>query len=474
MYRTAIVWFRNDLRLADNVTLHEATQKAERIYPVYCFDPRQFGEMEIGEPKTGPHRAQFLLESVADLRQNLRNLGSDLIIRQGIPENVISHLAQELGASAVFASKEVTREETKAAEVLEEKLNARGIELIQEWQSTLFHIDDIPWPIKNVPDIFSQFRKEAEGAVEVRPVVSPPSQLNAIEEMAVGDLPSLDDLGLETPASEPRVVLPYRGGETAGAQRLHEYLWDGNHLRNYKETRNGLLGADYSSKFSAWLANGSLSPRIIHREVRRYEAERIKNKSTYWLIFELLWRDYFRFIAKKYGDRIFQVGGIKQEDPYLRDDWGAFNKWKAGDTGVPFIDANMREINATGFMSNRGRQNVASFLVKDLKVNWTWGAAYFESKLIDYDVCSNWCNWNYVAGVGNDPRENRYFNIMSQAQRYDPQGDYVRHWIPELSHVEGKRVHYPTEIPQEELESFGVVIGEDYPKPLVGFDKWLY
>ena len=474
MHRSAIVWFRNDLRLLDNVVLREATRRSQRVYPVYCFDPRQFSETALGEPKTGSHRAKFLIESVTDLRQNLQKIGSDLIIRQGIPESVIVQLAREVEATAVFASKEATSEEASVEAALEHNLNTQGIELMLEWQSTLFHIDDIPWPIKNVPDIFSQFRKEAERSVEVRSLVSAPSQLHAVDDVPTGKIPTLDDLGLEPPAYDARAVLRYRGGETAGMQRLRQYIWEQDLLPNYKDTRNGLLGADYSSKFSAWLANGSLSPRVIHREVRNYELERTKNKSTYWLIFELLWRDYFRFIAKKYGNRIFQTSGIRQEEPYLRNDRGAFEKWKNGDTGVPFIDANMREINATGFMSNRGRQNVASFLIKDLKVNWTWGASYFESKLIDYDVCSNWCNWNYVAGVGNDPRENRYFNIMSQAQRYDPQGEYVRHWIPELSHVEGKRVHYPTEIPREELEALGVVIGEDYPKPLVGFEKWLY
>ncbi len=474
MHPSSIVWFRNDLRLLDNVALHEAIQKSTHVYPVYCFDPRQFTETEIGESKTGAHRAQFLLESVADLRENLRQRGSDLIVRQGIAESVIAQLAQKMGATAVFASKEATSEENAVEISLEKSLNAQGIELNLVWQSTLLHIDDIPWPIKNVPDIFTQFRKEAERSVEVRPVVPAPEQLNPLPDVCVGDLPSLDDLGLDPPEPDPRGVLDHRGGETEGTRRLHAYLWDTDALATYKETRNGLLGADYSTKFSAWLANGSLSPRVVHQQVLAYEAERTKNKSTYWLIFELLWRDYFRFIAKKYGSRIFQIGGIKQEDLYLRDDFGAFEKWKNGSTGVPFIDANMREINATGFMSNRGRQNVASFLVKDLKVNWTWGASYFESRLIDYDVCSNWCNWNYVAGVGNDPRENRYFNIMSQAQRYDPQGEYVRHWIPELAHVEGKRVHYPTEIPNEELEALGVVIGEDYPEPLVGFNRWLY
>ena len=474
MPRISLVWFRNDLRLHDNVVLHEAIQKSQQVYPVYCFDPRQFAETEIGEPKTGPFYANFLLESVAELRHNLQKLGSDLIVRQGIPENVISQLAKETGAMAVYASKEAASDEVAVEAALERNLNTLGIELELAWQSTLFHIDDIPWPIKNLPDIFSQFRKEAEHSVKVRAITPTPTQLNALDTVNVGLIPTLDDLGLSLPSHDPRAALHYQGGETAGKERLQSYFWDHDLLPVYKETRNGLLGADYSSKFSAWLANGSLSPRVIYQEVRRYESERVKNKSTYWLIFELLWRDYFRFIAKKYGSRIFQTSGIRQEEPYLRDDWGAFEKWKTGNTGVPFIDANMREINASGYMSNRGRQNVASFLVKDLKVNWTWGAAYFESKLIDYDVCSNWCNWNYVAGVGNDPRENRYFNIMSQAQRYDPQGEYVRHWIAELSHVEGKRVHYPTEIPTEELASLGVVIGEDYPRPLVGFNKWLY
>ena len=474
MHQASLVWFRNDLRLLDNVTLTEAIRQSDRVYPVYCFDPRQYEETELELPRTGPHRAQFLLETVADLRKNLQAIGSDLIVRQGLPETVLPQLAQDLEASAVFASKEVTSEETRAERAVEEKLHAQGIELTLIWQATLLHVDDIPWPIKNVPDIFSQFRKEAEKAVAVRPTQPQPERLNTVDDVRLGELPTLEDLGLEKPAYDPRAVLRYEGGETAGRQRLHEYFWEHDCLREYKETRNGLLGADYSSKFSAWLANGSLSPRVIYREVKRYEQEQVKNKSTYWLIFELLWRDYFRFIAKKYEDRIFLPTGIQQKDLYLKKDYGAFEKWKNGMTGVPFIDANMREINATGFMSNRGRQNVASFLVKDLQVNWTWGASYFETLLVDYDVCSNWCNWNYAAGVGNDPRENRYFNIMSQAQRYDPQGDYVRHWIPELSDLPGKKVHYPTEISHQELAASGVIIGEDYPKPLVGFDKWLY
>ena len=474
MHQKAIVWFRNDLRLQDNVTLHTAIQNAEIVYPVYCFDPRQYQETDIGLPKTGAFRAKFIVETVQNLRDNLRNIGSDLIVRQGLPETIIPQLAAELGATAVYATKEVTSEEIAVEKKLEEKLLPERILFELHWQSTLFHIDDIPWPIKSLPDTFSSFRKEAERGTEVRESLPAPAEMRAQSEIPGGDLPNLDELGLSRPPSDGRAVLQYAGGESAAQQRLYYYLWEKDLLKTYKETRNQMLGDAFSSKFSAWLAIGALSPRVVYEEVKQYEQERIKNKSTYWLVFELLWRDYFRFVAKKYGNRLFDVRGLQDKGIEYHNDLATFERWKRGETGVPFIDANMRELNASGYMSNRGRQNVASFLVKDLKVNWTWGASYFETLLVDYDVCSNWGNWNYIAGVGNDPREDRYFNIMSQAKRYDPQGDYVRHWIPELSEIHGKKIHYPEKVQEEHLVKAGVSLGRDYPKPMVSFDKWLY
>jgi deoxyribodipyrimidine photo-lyase len=269
-------------------------------------------------------------------------------------------------------------------------------------------------------------------------------------------------------------VLPFAGGETAGLARLQQYFWQQDLLRSYKETRNGLLGADYSSKFSAWLAHGCLSPRLIYDEVKKYEAKRAKNESTYWLVFELLWRDYFRFVAKKFGNRLFSPAGIKGgTDLGLRQDARLFDKWAQGLTGIPFIDANMVELAQTGFMSNRGRQNVASFLVKDLHIDWRWGAMYFETLLVDYDVCSNWGNWNYVAGVGNDPRENRYFNILRQAKQYDPKGAYVKHWLPALERLPASFVHVVGDLPKPDLSAHGIRLGADYPYPIVRTDKWL-
>ncbi|NDC31277.1 MAG: cryptochrome DASH, partial [Bacteroidetes bacterium] len=179
-------------------------------------------------------------------------------------------------------------------------------------------------------------------------------------------------------------------------------------------------GENYSSKFSAWLSMGCLSAREIFQEIKKYEAQYTANESSYWMVFELIWRDYFRFIMKKYKHRFFMPNGIKKSGVQThKHNPALFEKWINGQTGNDFIDANMLELKLSGFMSNRGRQNVASYLCHNLKLDWRYGAAYFEQQLIDYDVCSNWGNWAYVAGVGNDPRENRVFNIEKQANDYD-------------------------------------------------------
>ncbi len=469
-----LIWFRNDLRLQDQEPFYRACRRSASIIPVYCFDPRHFEETVLGFPKTDHFRAQFLLQSIQNLRDQLKDMGSDLLIRVGHPEDIIPKLAEEFQASAVFASQEVTDEELRLENALEERLLKQKVELEFFWTSTLYHLEDLPFPMNNLPDIFTRFRKEVERGVNIRGLFPKPTIQKPLRFENPGDLPSLTDLGLAPPNRDERSVLPFYGGASAAWQRLEDYIWDKECLATYKETRNGLLGADYSSKFSPWLAHGCISPKEIYYQVKEFETNVTKNQSTYWLIFELIWRDYFRFVAKKYGTRLFKKGGIQNKTPHrLYDKPDLFQKWMDGLTGVPFIDANMRELKYTGFMSNRGRQNVASFLVKDLKVNWTWGAMYFESKLMDYDVCSNWGNWNYVAGVGNDPRENRYFNILSQAKRYDPKGAYVKFWLPELRKLPANQVHIPSQLGRTEQERWEMILGADYPFPMVKPEKWM-
>lgn len=240
--------------------------------------------------------------------------------------------------------------------------------------------------------------------------------------------------------SDARGVLAFKGGETAALARLQHYFWGSKALSEYKLTRNRLLGADYSSKFSPWLSFGNISPRYIAAMVKRYEAEHGANDSTYWLLFELLWRDFFRFASIGWGKRLFRIYGPRGEaagtasgetKKWLQD-YRLFKAWASGKTGWPFVDANMRELLLTGFMSNRGRQNVASFLTKDMDIDWRIGAEWFEALLVDHDPCSNYGNWQYSSGVGSDPREDRYFLIPKQAKDYDGRGDYMRHWLPEL------------------------------------------
>ncbi|MCL6260483.1 DASH family cryptochrome [Aquiflexum sp. TKW24L] len=475
-YNRVIVWFKNDLRLHDNAALFSACKESSEIIPVYCFDPRQFNEVELGIQKTGSFRAKFLLEAVDNLRSNLIGLKSNLILRIGKPEEQIPLLAEEIQAEAVYFSEEVTQEEKNVENALENALWKKGVQTRTFWQSTLFHIEDLPFPVNQTPEVFTQFRKECEKFSKVRKTIQKPKSINFPEiSCDLGLIPELSTLGLQEPASSKKGVLPFTGGEDAAMQRLQTYFWENDSLKTYKETRNGLLGPDYSSKFSAWLALGCISPRFIYEEVNRYETLRKKNDSTYWLVFELIWRDYFRFVSKKHGSKIFSLQGIKNHVDNWRKDEKLFWNWAEGSTGIPFVDANMRELNETGFISNRGRQNVASFLVNDLGIDWRWGAMYFESQLIDYDVCSNWGNWMYVAGVGNDPRENRYFNILKQANIYDKKGDFIRHWIPELGKIPGFDIHQPDSLTKNELRSYGVHLGANYPHPIVAFstrEKW--
>ena len=466
-----LIWYRNDLRVHDREAIHAALRAEATIIPVYCFDDRAFGTTSFGFPKTGSYRAQFLIESVRDLRNSLQQLGSNLIVRRGIPENIISAIAEQLKVDAVYYQQEVTDEEIKVEQALDKALSSKGIVTKSFWEATLYLREDLPFAITEIPELYTNFRKQVEKKSAIEEALPVPKKLSPLPDIDIGKIPELSELGLETPIADDRRVLDFKGGETAAISRLNDYFWQADCLKKYKETRNEMLGANYSSKFSPWLALGCISPRYIYQQVQKYETERVKNNSTYWLIFELIWRDFFRFIAAKHGNKIFQISGLQGIEIPWKEDWERFNLWREGKTGYPLVDANMRELAATGFMSNRGRQNVASFLTKNLGINWQMGAEWFESLLIDYDVCSNWGNWNYTAGVGNDARGFRYFNIPKQSKDYDPKALYIKHWLPELDPLPSAIAREPWKLTQDEQKRYGVRLGVDYPRPVVDFFK---
>ena len=476
MADTTVVWFRRDLRVHD----HEPLTSADGpVIGVYAFDPRLYDRREFGGhdsfryQKTGSHRTQFRREAVADLRQRLRELGSELLVRHDRPERAVPAVATALDADRVAFHSRPTPEERTVESRVETRLREEGIDPRRSWGHTLYHPADLGEPYTEIPDTYTPFRQAVEEAAEVRSPLGAPSSLTPPAEadsVEAGSVPDRETLGVPTPPTDERRVCAFDGGETAAKRRLEAYMWDGDNLREYKQTRNGLLGADYSSKFSPWLNEGCLSPRFVNSEVERYERERVANDDTYWLVFELLWRDFFQFQFAKHGATHFSREGIRRRtDIDWRDDDSQFERWAAGETGIPFVDANMRELNRTGYMSNRGRQNVASFLANDLRLDWRRGAAYFETQLVDYDPCSNYGNWAYIAGVGNDSR-NRSFDVLNQAERYDPNGEYVRHWLPALADAPTDAIHRPWTLSPGEQAANDLHLGVDYPQPMIDPD----
>jgi deoxyribodipyrimidine photo-lyase len=466
MNKKAIIWFRQDLRIHDNEAISDALQSTKELIPVFVFDERTFkGKTRYGFHKTGRYRSKFIIDSIKDLRASLHKRNLPLIVRIGKPEEIISEIAAEYKTSWVFCNRERTTEELYVQDQLELKLWTIGQEVRYSRGKMLYYTADLPFPITHTPDTFTTFRKEVEKITIIREPIDIcfDGAENGAPELEEGDIPELADFGFD------QNFEPYlQGGESEALNRLNFYLWESKGIATYKETRNESEGMQYSSKFSSYLSQGCLSPKLIMSELKKFEKEVIQNESTYWMFFELLWRDFFRLMAKKYERKIFLNGGIKgtpRDD--LSDNKKLFQIWSDGQTGYPFIDAHMRQLNATGFMSNRGRQNVASFLINNLAVNWQLGAEYFESLLIDYDPCSNWGNWNYLAGVGTDPREQRVFNVVKQSKKYDPEARLIRKWCPELNPLPSNMIHYPAQFSSAELDDYGIVLGKNYPKPII-------
>ncbi len=424
---TNLVWFRNDLRVKDNAVLYKACQNGAHVIAIYCIDPRQFEKKSSNFKKTEKYRAKFLLDTLKDLKANLHQLNIDLLVYNNRPEIVIPELCEIHDIKNICYQKEWTQEEITIENALIQRLNPE-LKLISVYNQFLYHPEDINIEVSKIPQVFTVFRKKLEKYVSIREeeTIEKRSPENRIENHT--KIPTLQEIGFEDFETHPHSAFPFQGGETAAQDRLEDYFFNTKKLGFYKKTRNGLVGKDYSSKFSSWLANGSISARTIYWKVKQFENQHYKNQSTYWLIFELIWRDYFKYVSLKHGNQIFKLDGILNTNYEWSTNQSQIDKWINGETQSDFVNANMIELKETGWMSNRGRQNAASYFAKELELDWRIGAAYFEALLIDYDVHSNYGNWMYVAGVGNDPR-NRKFNVQLQAERYDSNGKFRKLWL---------------------------------------------
>lgn len=286
------------------------------VLPVYCFDPRDYGKSSSGFDKTGPYRASFLIESVSNLRKNLQERGSDLIVRIGRPETVLAELVKEVGAEAVYAHREVSHDEVKGEEKIDMKLKDEGVEVKYFWGSTLYHIDDLPFKLEEMPTNYGGFRERVQG-LKIRKTIDALDQLRGLPaagDVVAGEIPSLVDLGLNPTATMTQAKASANvslvGGETEAIQRLKKFAAEcQKQLNKDGSDDSSIYGANFSCKISPWLAMGCLSPRSMFDELKKSASRTIsaQNKKDggdagmNWLMYELLWRDFFRFITKKYS-----------------------------------------------------------------------------------------------------------------------------------------------------------------------------
>jgi deoxyribodipyrimidine photo-lyase len=438
-----IYWFRNDLRLHDQPALHKAIQLATQhqtwLLPIYIHDEALDQNTQWGFVRTSAVRKTWTAMALRDVSRQLQACQSELIQLTGNPVAVLSALSQKLNPMRVIC------EDIAAPYELEHiaQLQAARIPIETIWQSTLMAASDLPFDVDKVPDTFTNFRHAVEkpGLKVQAPLVSvaqlkslpplPPLQAFKTLLASISVLPDLSASSADL--SDPRAAFPwglpeFDGGETCALAHLARYCNSGL-PSTYKQTRNELVGVDYSTKWSPWLATGALSARQAWATLKAYEQLHGENESTYWIGFELLWRDHFRWLHLKHGAKMYHAQGLSKEvlpPPPHRPQ--QFEAWCTANTGHEFIDAGLRELKFTGYVSNRMRQNLASYLIHDLGCDWRAGAAWFESQLIDYDVYSNQGNWLYLSGRGTDPRGSRRFNPDKQAKDYDPNGGYRALW----------------------------------------------
>src|SRR4030095_8406244 len=415
MFRS-ILWFRQDLRLHDNEALIESVLNSDELMPVFIFSPKQFVQKtRYGTPKTGIARTKFLIESISDLRQNLRKMGSDLIVRIGNPENILYELASTYKINWVYCNRERTLEEVNVQDKLEKKLWTIGREVRYSRGKMLFHTSDLPFPITHCPDSFTLFKKETEQLVPVRTPLEIPYKIPSLPiGVDPGMIPDLSDL---INSKEKGPIHFFNGGETAGLEALSQYGTD--HPPSFMANEGTML--------SPWLSMGCLSPKKVYYEAALLE----KGKDE--LQQYLFYRDYLRLMGKKYGDRIFYKSGIKGVPILTKENPKTLLAWQQGNTGVAIVDAAMHQLNQLGWLPDSLRRLSASYYLKVLKQDWRKGAAWFESKLIDYDPCSNWVSWLNFAGLGPDTREDRIINYEAVGKKLDPQGEYINAWIPQYS-----------------------------------------
>ncbi|MBC8104827.1 MAG: deoxyribodipyrimidine photo-lyase [Cytophagales bacterium] len=452
-------WFRRSIRLEDNRALLEAVASAERTVPVFILDPAI-----LTHPTTGVARTRFLFEALADVDASLRSRGSRLLVRHGKPVEELERLAAETGATALFFGREYEPYGRERDAAVTEAMSRRGVAVFPFSDHLLSEPEDIRSKSGSVYTVFTPYKR----VWFEKPIEAPaaaPERITTPSDLRSEPLPTLPaEAGVEGVSDQkPRV----RGSE-AEARRWLEAFLDGC-VSEY-DTARDYPAHEGTSRLSAYLRMGVISPRRVFAEVQtRRKSLGLEKKAgaDTWLS-ELAWRDFYYQILFHFPHVVGGAFRPVYDAVSWENDDNLFLAWCEGRTGYPMVDAAQRQMNAEAWMHNRARMVTASFLTKDLLCDWRLGEKYFMQKLVDGDTASNNGGWQWAAGTGTDAQPFfRIFNPVSQGEKFDPNGEYVKRWIPELKGVPAKYIHRPWELSVLEQEAVRCVLGRDYPKPIV-------
>ncbi|MDE8348050.1 MAG: deoxyribodipyrimidine photo-lyase [Acidocella sp.] len=449
-----IVWFKNDLRLADNPALHAALQSAERILPVFVLDDH----MPAIETPGGASR-WWLHHSLSALAADLRVIGAELVLRRGEASHIIPALALETGASAVHTARAHEPAMRAVDKQVATALQVHKIEFHRHLSAALFAPERITTKTGGVYGVYTPFSRACFDAGVSEDELPVPTNIPGVRNIASDDLsswallPTQPDWAQAFPAS-------WQPGEAGAHQKLAAFLQTA--VGPYADARN-LPGQPGTSRLSPHLHFGEISPRTVWNR-----AVHAKGQGVQTYLKELLWREFSMYLLWHHPN----LASVPIRSEFANfpwaDDRAGLRAWQRGQTGIPIVDAGMRELWQTGWMHNRVRMIVASFLVKHLLIPWQVGEAWFWDTLVDADLAANAASWQWVAGCGADAAPYfRIFNPVLQGQKFDADGTYVRRYIPELAALPNQYIHAPWDAPEIILTSARVTLGRTYPKPLI-------
>lgn len=447
----SVVWLKHDLRIHDNLALDAAIKSKRPVVLVYT---KRFNHKRYVK-NLSPLREAYIDATLNELKKELDPYNIPLVVYENDIISGLKMLAETVEIKEVFTHQEASIFESDAIRQVKKHFSLSLFE-----NHTLIHPDDLGFPLQMMPDSFTRFRKKVESRWHVRKPVTPVLKIQ--EKLPI-------DSSTFFNKTSSFVFSP---GEKAGLKRLHDYLAS-HQIKTYKETRNGMLHFDDTTKFSFYISVGALSVKTIYFAIKEYEKKFGKNDSTYWVIFELLWRDFFKFHEMKSPLKMVSKSGFLNKNIDWNQNFSHLDAFKTGKTGYPLIDANILELLETGYMSNRGRQNVASFFVKNLGLDWQEGERFFEHHLLDYDLASNMGNWQYITGIGHDSMPFRYFDVMGQGDRYDKDHAYLLRWLPVLKKVDPKDRYHLPKLSLNMFEMLPSYVQLNYPKAIVSFDESL-